>query len=181
MQNDAPKLAIGSTITEIPSSYSVKNLRNAHEEVMGSVAGIKLCDLLVNGLPVSAESFTFPEMEDRRGLHLAVRANGTSLRVIVSVLLHVTPVGLQLKSQKPWLEIIINLAETSVVERSIYNSTVFVHGPRCTDGAGEGMGSNILKMLPKVLVRTVVEVKLKEGRHLDDEVSRDRSTHAMNP
>ena len=43
------------------------------------------------------------------------------------------------------------------------------------------MGSNIIKVLPKVLVRTVVEVELKIGRHLDNKVGRNRSTRAVHP
>ena len=133
VQNDAPKFAIGCTRTEVPSSSSVKDLRNAHEQVRWSVAGVKLRDLLVNGLPVCSKPFALPEMKDGRGLHLAVRAYGTSLRVIEPILLRITPVGLQLKSEEPRLETFLNLAEASVVERSIDDPTMFVHRSRRAD------------------------------------------------
>jgi len=41
------------------------------------------------------------------------------------------------------------------------------------------MIGNIIQVLPKKLMRAVKQVKLKEGRHLNDKVLSDRGSHAM--
>ena len=71
-----------------------------------------------------------PQVKNGCGLHLAVRADGASLRVIVQVLLSIAPMGLQMQPDKSRLEVLIHSAQASVIKRGINIPAVLEHGPR---------------------------------------------------
>ena len=74
---------------------------------MGCILRSELGQLLIDGFPKTSKPLTVPEVKDGGSLHLAVRAGGASQRVIVLILLCITPMGLQMKPDKSRLEVLI--------------------------------------------------------------------------
>jgi len=144
----AAQLTVASTSAEVPSDPSIEDLRDANEQVMGRILRRELCKFLINGFPILTKPLAFPQVKDGGSLHLAVRADGTPLSVIVPLLLSITPVGLHVQSDKGRPEAFIDLAQTSVIERSIDVPTVAEHGPRSIYRARERMVRNVIEVLP---------------------------------
>jgi hypothetical protein len=129
VQKDAAQLSVAGTSAKVPSDPSIKDLRNTNEQMMGRVLRRELGEFLVNGVPEITKPMAFPQVKDGGSLHLAVRAYGSPLRVIVPLLLSITPVGLQMQPDERRPEALVNSAKASVIKRSINVPTMAKHGP----------------------------------------------------
>ena len=64
MKKKVSKLIIASASTKVSSEPCIKNLRNAHEEVVRDIVGGRVSELLVNGSPKFSKLFAFPKVQD---------------------------------------------------------------------------------------------------------------------
>jgi hypothetical protein len=171
VKNNVAQLTVASTSAEVSSDTSIKDLGDANEEVVWSILRRELSKILIDGLSEIPKPLAFPQVEDGRSLHLAVRADGTPQSMVVLLLLRITPVGLHVQSDKARLEAFFDLAHTSVINRDIDVATVVEHRSRSFDRARERMVRNVIKVLPEKLLSTIEDVKLDVRRHLNDKVS----------
>ena len=108
-----------------------------------------------------------------------VRAQAGSCRVVVALLLHVSPVRQHMHALKSSSLLVPQSLHASMIGRSINDPAVAVDSSSCPDGMRQSRSDNIVSVASKVLFRTVKDVKANVWRAFDDELRRDAASDAV--
>ena len=136
--------------------------------MVGGVGGGKASEVFIKVFPKFLEALALPKMELAKSLSTTVRAQAGSRRVVIALLLHVSPVRQYMHAKQSSSLLVPQFLHASMISCSINDPAVAVDSTRCPDGLRQGRSDNIVSMASKVLFRAVKDVKANVRRMLDD-------------
>ena len=167
------------TAAKMSSKANSELLGDPNEKVGRGMGGAKASEIFIKVFPELIEALAFPKMELAMGLISTVRAQAGSCRVVIALLLHVSPVRQHLHALKSSPLLVPQFLHASMIGCSINDPAVAVKSSSCPDGMRQSRSDSIVSMASKMLFRAVKDVKADVWRAFDDELRCDAASDAM--